>query len=77
MLGTVKMPDGTTATLEDDGYWTHPDEAVSCKLDLDFSLHGSGLSHALPIENMMLRKAAKAFNGEAVPAADDDDDSGD
>ena len=40
MLGTVKMPDGTTSTLEDDGYWTHPDMSIQCNLNVDYSLHG-------------------------------------
>ena len=66
MFGTVKMPDGTIATLEDDGYWTHPENAVQSKLNSDHSLHGEKfVSMSLP-KMWIVATAAEAFGGEAI-----------
>ena len=71
MLGTVKMPDGTIATLEDDGYWTNPTQAIQSMLNLDYSLHGEKMTAAcFPVGGMMIEQAATAYGGEAFPEQD-------
>lgn len=71
MLGTVKMPDGTTATLEDDGYWTHPDMSIQCNLNVDYSMHGEKLPMFCSTGGgYIILQAAKAYGGEAFPEED-------
>lgn len=67
MLGTLKMPDGTIATLEDDGYWTHPDKKLEFDLNIKHSLHNGGISDSLPAGAMAIYAAAKTYGGEPHP----------
>lgn len=64
MIGSVILPDGTVASLDDDGRWQTPDTVTAAYLNarFDSSRYGT-LGGRLPYGVLTLIETARAMNG--------------